>query len=53
MGDNIVAIDGLPVTGDDILAVIMGTNVIGSPCCLSIERSGQEFDVQLTRCLLL
>jgi len=39
----------LPVTEHDIIPVIMGTNVIGSPCCLSVERNHQEFDVQLTR----
>ncbi len=48
-GDKIIAIDGLPVTEHDIIPVIMGTNVIGSPCCLSVERNRQEFDVQLTR----
>eukprot|EP00802_Teleaulax_amphioxeia_P009677 Tamp_09697.p1 GENE.Tamp_09697~~Tamp_09697.p1 ORF type:complete len:546 (+),score=103.33 Tamp_09697:31-1638(+) len=48
-GDDIVAIDGVPVSEHDIIPVIIGSNVIGSPCCLTVNRKGREFDVQLIR----
>jgi len=48
-GDDIVAIDGVPVSEHDIIPVIIGSNVIGSPCNLTVSRDGRQFNVNLTR----
>jgi hypothetical protein len=48
-GDDIIAINGVPVSERDIIPVIIGSNVIGSPCNLTVNRDGRQFNVNLIR----
>ena len=49
IGDDIVAINGVPVSERDIIPVSIGSNVIGSPCNLTVNRDGRQFNVNLIR----
>ena len=50
VGDEILAVDGTPVTdADSVSALVRGSDDIGTTCTVTLLRNGETFDVLLIR----